>query len=127
MSLQQQLADKLRAALLAYEKLGEEAIAVLASDGAEAFFERLRRRELVFSNLAALDALACHKGFDMTQDPQACAIWQRISRLNQSLAELLEQAKIRLGDQLVALTRAEKQLRMYHSYSEPPLRLVKHI
>lgn len=127
MSAQQALADKLRAALLRYEQMGEQAVALLAAQGAEAFLEKLRRREQVFRNLAALDALARHKGFDMAQDPQARSIWQRIELCNQSLAQLIEQAKIHLGDQLVALTRAERQLRIYHSHSEPPVRLVKHI
>ena len=65
--------------------------------------------------LAALDRLAQHKGFDMTTDSVARAAWERIEKLNLRLAELLEQAKIRLRNQLSSVSQAETQVRFYHS------------
>lgn len=125
MSSERALLGKLKRALLAYERRGHDALAALAEEGAEAFFASLKEREVAFHNFAALDALARSKGVDVAADEQARACWGRIEALNQTLADLLGHAKIRLTGQLAAVARAEKQVRVYHSHSGPPLRLVK--
>ena len=119
------LKEKLLATLLIYEKRGHDAVLALVESGDESFVAALKRRDRVFYNLAALERLAQHKGFDMTTDSVARAAWERIEKLNLRLAELLEQAKIRLRNQLSSVSQAETQVRFYHSYNEPPLRLFK--
>lgn len=119
------LREKLIATLLIYEQRGYDAIAAQVDGGDDAFIAALKRRDQVFHNLAALDRLAQHKGFDLAKDSVAREAWERIVSLNQKLSDLLTQAKLRVKTQLAAVSQAEIQARSYHSNHASPVRLRK--
>jgi hypothetical protein len=125
MTAPQELIEKTKAVLKIYLERGKLALAALASEDIETFYDIMDKRRIAFHNFRALDHMVQVGGVDLAQHSDVQLMWQDIKETNSLLEEISSQKIGEIEEQTSRLTKGRNISQRYGSGTLTPTRLRK--